>query len=203
MPRTVLTADQVADFRRRATAAATILFSEQGYEAVTMRAVARALGCSAMTPYRYVSNKEELFAMVRTDAYRRFADAQQAAFETEGPLLERVAHLRAAYMDFALDEPNAYRVMFELQQPDAGDYPELVEQSERAFSYNLRLATEAQESGLLEGDPRTLAHLFWAAIHGLISLHLAGKLRLGRSLEQLVAFPIIWPTPNPDTRRTS
>ena len=202
MPRAVLTEEQVADFRRRATAAATVLFSEQGYEAVTMRGVARALGCSAMTPYRYVSNKEELFAMVRADAYRRFADAQEAAFETEGPVLARIARLREAYLSFALEEPNAYRVMFELQQPDPGDHPELLEQSERAFSYNLRLATEAQETGVLEGDPLTLAHLFWAGIHGLISLHLAGKLRLGRSIEQLVAFPIAWPTSNPDPRRT-
>ena len=36
-------------------------------------------------------------------------------------------------------------------------------------------------------DPDTVAHLFWAAVHGLVSLELAGKLNLGRDLASLVA----------------
>ena len=32
------------------------------------------------------------------------------------------------------------------------------------------------EAGLLEGDPATLAHVYWASLHGLIVLQMAGKL---------------------------
>ncbi len=40
---------------------------------MTLRALAAELGCSPMTPYRYFENKAELFAVVRADAFRRFA----------------------------------------------------------------------------------------------------------------------------------
>jgi hypothetical protein len=46
---------------------------------------------------------------------------------------------------------------------------------------------EAVEAGALEGDPLTIAHLLWAGAHGLVSLHLAGKLSSGRGFAQLAA----------------
>jgi hypothetical protein len=45
---------------------------------------------------------------------------------------------------------------------------------------------EAVDSGALAGDPDTLAHLFWSGVHGIVALHLAGKLALGRSLSDLI-----------------
>ncbi|MCZ7619785.1 MAG: WHG domain-containing protein [Myxococcota bacterium] len=41
-------------------------------------------------------------------------------------------------------------------------------------------------AGLLRGDPDELAHLSWISVHGLATLHLAGRLRLGRTIEDLV-----------------
>lgn len=182
VPRAALTADQIAWFRARAVVAAARLFAEQGYDAVGMRAVADALGVSAMTPYRYFANKDELFAAVRADAFRRFADAQQVAYEAHVEPRPRLLALGRAYVAFALAEPDAYRVMFELAQAPAGTYPDLDAQSRRAFSYLLR-ATEA----VVPRDALSAAHLAWAQVHGLVTLHLAGKLQMGRSLDALLA----------------
>ena len=75
MARLALRPDEIAAFRRRAAEAAMHLFAAQGYEAVTMRSLADALGVSAMTPYRYLDGgKRELFGLVRAEAFRRFAD---------------------------------------------------------------------------------------------------------------------------------
>jgi len=196
MPRTALTDREIQGFRERAVSAATRLFGELGYEAVTMRALASALGCSPMTPYRYFENRDELFAMVRAEAFRRFAERQQRAYQgaadDPGDALRR---LKRAYIDFALEEPDAYRIMFELRQAPAGRYPALDEQGRRAFSYLLRAVEGAVSAGILNGDPLTVAHLLWAHTHGLVSLHLAGKLCGGRSLEELAdaALPAFGP----------
>ena len=64
--RAILTVEEVGAFRAKAVAAATRLFAERGYRGVTLRSLAKELGVSPMTPYRYFENKEELFAMVRT-----------------------------------------------------------------------------------------------------------------------------------------
>jgi hypothetical protein len=36
------------------------------------------------------------------------------------------------------------------------------------------------------GEALHQAHILWAQVHGLVSLHLAGKLELGCSLEDLL-----------------
>ena len=58
----------------------------------------------------------------------------------------------------------------------------------RKSGHGCRCATSisaAVDAGLLAGDAEQLAHLFWAALHGIVSLHLAGKLTHGLGLEEL------------------
>lgn len=186
MPRASLTQAQVEAFRTRAVSIATALFADHGYRGVTLRSLASELGVSPMTPYRYFENKEALFARVRTDAFRRFGDAQQEAVQNaKGP--EAALHaLGNAYVRFALEEPAAYRIMFELEQAASGTYDELEYEQGRAFSFLLSAVEGAVESGILEGDPLHQAHSLWAKVHGLVSLHLAGKLVMGCTLEDLL-----------------
>jgi AcrR family transcriptional regulator len=187
MGRAALTVEELGAFRGRAVAAATRLFAERGYRGVTLRSLAKELGVSPMTPYRYFENKEELFAMVRTEAFRRFADAQcDAVAGVEGPE-EALRMLGRAYVSFALDEPDAYHIMFELLQAPAGTYPELDAEQTRSFSYLHAAVEAAVDAGILEGDSLRRAHHLWAQVHGLVSLHLAGKLVMGCSLEELVS----------------
>jgi AcrR family transcriptional regulator len=184
VPRPQLDAAQIAAFRERLTVIATRLFAEQGFEAVTMRSVAEAMGVSPMTSYRYVADKDELLALVRTAAFRRFADTQAQVSGAEVPARERLRALGQAYVEFALREPDAYRIMFELRQPVAG-HPELDAEVERSFSYLLEAVRALVECDELQGDPLSLAHMYWASTHGLVSLHLAQKLTLGRDIFQL------------------
>jgi AcrR family transcriptional regulator len=187
MPRAALTDEQIQSFRARAVAAATRLFVEQGYAAVTMRSLAAELGVSPMTPYRYFESKEALFVAVRTEAFRRFADAQEQAFHAAPCPEARLKMLLEAYVGFALAEPNAYCIMFELRQAPAGEHPELDAEAARSFSYLVRAFEERVEACAIKGDPVTLAHLAWAQVHGVVALHLAGKLSMGRSLSDLIA----------------
>ncbi|MFW2387553.1 MAG: TetR/AcrR family transcriptional regulator [Polyangiales bacterium] len=187
MPRAALTIEELDAFRGRAGAAATKLFAERGYPGVTLRSVAKELGVSPMTPYRYFENKEELFARVRTEAFRRFADVLRdatAGIDDPSVALRRLA---AAYVSFALDEPDAYHAMFDSLQAPAGSYPELDTEQTRAFSYLHSAVTDAVDAGILPGEPLRRAHMLWAQVHGLVSLHLAGKLLMGCTLDDLVS----------------
>jgi AcrR family transcriptional regulator len=187
MSRPALSDEAVEAFRQRIAEVATRLFAQRGYDGVTMRAVAEALSLSAMALYRYVADKEELLILVRTHAFRRFADAQAQAYASTHGLKKRVQVIGEAYVAFALAEPDAYRIMFELRQPQ-GEHPELAREVERSFSY-LRKSFEAlEQAGHLEGDALSAAHLAWATVHGAVSLHLAGKLTMGRDVLALLSY---------------
>jgi AcrR family transcriptional regulator len=185
MPRAALDPDGIAAFRARLADAATKLFAAHGYEAVTMRAVADALGVSAMTPYRYLAGKDELIALVRTAAFRRFAEALERATGRVADPEDRLRVLKRAYLKFAADHGDEYRIMFELRGGDDGKrWPELAREAARAFGILVDAVRAAVEAKVIEGDPLTIAHLLWAGAHGLASLHLAGRLE-GRSLQRL------------------
>lgn len=187
MPRAALTAEELDAFRGRAVSAATKLFAERGYAGVTLRSLAKALGVSPMTPYRYFKNKEELFAMVRTEALRRFADVQRDAIAGVDDPEEVLRTLGRAYVRFALDEPDAYHTIFDILQAQAGAYPELESEQARAFSYLHAAVTAAVDAELMQGEPLQRAHVLWAQVHGLVSLHLAGKLVMGCTLDELLS----------------
>ena len=175
MPR-VLSETDVADFRERLCAAAERLFAEHGPDGVTMRQLAGELGVSPMTPYRYFKDKEAILAAVRANGFNRFADALETAYDSESDPVARSRAVGDAYVAFALGEPAAYKLMFDLMQPHESDYPELVAAEARALATQRRHVQGMIDAGVLRGDVKMLAHMFWSILHGTLVLQLAGKL---------------------------
>jgi len=172
----VLSSEDVEAFRRRLCEAAEGLFAERGIEAVTMRELAQALGVSPMTPYRYFKDKDAILAAVRTAAFARFAARLETAMAVPADPLHRSRNAGQAYVDFALAEPQAYRLMFDLNQPTEGDYPELqaaIVRARRTMTVHVEAMIAA---GLLDGDAELIGHLFWSVLHGMLMLQLTGKL---------------------------
>lgn len=184
MPR-VLSDHDVADFRERLCEAAARLYAASGPQGVTMRELASALGVSPMTPYRYFHDKEEILAAVRTRAFDRFSEALEKALAGPGTIEERSRAVGKAYVQFALEQSASYRLMFDLSQPSEETNPELVRAMNRAratMSAHVRMLVG---EGLLEGDPELIGHVFWAVIHGAVSLQLAGKIDPQYGLEKI------------------
>jgi AcrR family transcriptional regulator len=177
-----LTADEIASFRARICEVAERLFAERGVPAVSMRELATALGRSATAAYRYFRDKEEILAAVRTAAFDRFADRMETAMAAARGARARGLALGRAHLDFVAAEPHAYRLMFDLTQPDEARYPELQRAAARTTRVMTSWVEELLAEGIVRGDPIQLAHVFWAASHGLAVLHLAGKLPPGFDL---------------------
>jgi len=172
-----LSAAEVDAFRTRLCAVAQHRFATEGRDGVSMRQLADALGCSPMTPYRYFRNKDEILAAVRTAAFERFAAAlERGASKARGDLGAQGRAVGEAYIRFALSEPEAYRLMFDLSQPHPDRYPELVRATARARHLMSASLEKLVEAGIFAGDPQLLGYVFWATMHGLIVLRLAGKL---------------------------
>jgi AcrR family transcriptional regulator len=181
-----LSAEQVEEFRARLCAVAQHRFATEGRDAVSMRQLADALGCSPMTPYRYFHNKDEILAAVRTAAFDRFAEAlERAAAQAGGDLRAAGQAVGEAYVRFALGDPDGYRLMFDVAQPHPDRYPELVRASTRARRTMSASLERLVRAGVFHGDPELLGFAFWAGMHGLVMLHLAGKLPAERDFETI------------------
>ncbi|HEY5071790.1 MAG TPA: TetR/AcrR family transcriptional regulator [Caulobacteraceae bacterium] len=175
MPR-ALSSDDIADFRERLCDAAETLFAEHGTEAVTIRQLAAKLGVSPMTPYRYFKDKDAILAAVRARGFDRFAAALEGAHGRRRRDPEGRAHvIGEAYVRFAFDNPQAYKLMFDITQAGEELYPDLVRAAERARA-TMTLHLEGPANGAAREDLNLIGHAYWAAMHGPIMLQLSGKL---------------------------
>ncbi|TAJ88953.1 MAG: TetR/AcrR family transcriptional regulator [Reyranella sp.] len=187
MPR-YLTEQDIANFRAELCRVATERFARFGYEGVTMRQLAEALGCSPKTPYRYFKDKADILATVRAQAFSRFADVLEAAAAKGEGALDKARLVGDAYLRFADEHPHAYRIMFEIDQPIGDDHPDLLRESKRARTFVTRQAEEMVKAGLIDADPLLFGWSMWAATHGLVMLKQAGMLDHGPDVRTLAGY---------------
>ena len=194
MPRE-LSASDIEDFRDKLCDAALEIFAEKGVEGLTLREVAARLGVSPMTPYRYFKDKDDILAAVRARAFNDFAQAlENAVTQGKGPI-EKSRAAGEAYVDFAFHNAEAYRLMFQVRQEDkeAKD-PNLqlaLERARATMSYHVKRQIEAN---VLQGDPELIGYVFWAALHGLVTLELSGNFPKQYSFEKVRSetFRALW-----------
>ena len=186
MPK-ILSADDVETFRDRLCDVAERQFADHGPDAVTIRQLAAALGVSPMTPYRYFKDKDAILAAVRARAFDRHAQALEDAYDgaPDDPPA-RSALLGQTYIRFALDHPEAYKLMFDTRQPGAERYPDLVRAGERSRATMTRHVRDLADAGLITGDPDLIGHLYWAALHGPLMLQFSGLLTPGYDATTLI-----------------
>jgi AcrR family transcriptional regulator len=167
---------EIAAFRKRVCAAATRLFIERGPGNVTMRQIAAEVGVSAMTPYRYFRDKDEILATVRAAAYNKFAASLERAVKRAVDVRAKARAIGDAYVRFARRYPAAYQLMFTFTQPDEARFPELVKANTRAQGTMVGYVRLMIDAGLLRGDAQLIGYMFWATLHGIVVLELAGRL---------------------------
>jgi AcrR family transcriptional regulator len=184
MPKTLSPAD-VEAFRTRLCDVAEKLFAAHGPDGVTLREMAEPLGVSSMTPYRYFKDKDAILAAVRTRAFNRFAAAMESAGHGSK------AQSGNAYIDFALANPAAYRMMFDVSQPTYADYPDLVKAMERARLTMGDGLRHLAADGRYQGDVELAAYVFWSAVHGAVMLELAGLLEGSKFDARKIAKPAV------------
>lgn len=185
MGRPALSDEGVAAFRQRSIEVALELFAHQPH--VSLRQLAKAMGVSPNTPYRYFESKEELFMAVRAECYRRFAASLRSRLAALDDPIDRVFEVAAAYHDRARDFPAEFQLMFQLGQPDPEVYPVAHAAGVDAWSVVFGAVESAVESTPLDAEPLELAHLLWAGVHGIVTLARANRLTVGRTAGDLIA----------------
>ena len=186
MPR-VLSESDIAAFRERLIDIAERLFAEHGFEAVTLRQIAEALGVSPMTPYRYFADKSAILAAARARGFDRHAEALERAYAAAPPEPDaRARALLQAYVDFALANPEAYKLMFDTRRSDEAAYPDLARAAERSRATMTLHLKDRTAAGAFAGDVDFVGHMFWAALHGPLMLHFCGMLGEGIEVRRLI-----------------
>jgi AcrR family transcriptional regulator len=156
--------------------AASLLERTGSEEAVTLRAVAREVGISAPSIYSHFPDRQAIVAAIVDDAFGDFnaaiAGASDAAVAGGAGPLGRLRAGCAAYLRFAAERPNRYKLLFERRDllDDACQPAPAI----RTESFNLLIGSlqACIDAGISAStDPARDAAAIWVALHGYATLH--------------------------------
>ena len=148
------------------------LLAEAGsQEAVSIRAIADAAGCTPPAIYMHFADKDELFFELCEGRFALFKNyLADARASTDDPV-EALRRCGRAYIRFAMENPDQYRILF-MSGPTVPDDREPQEtvgfQSFMEVIQAVQVAVEAK--AIRQVDPFLTAVALWANVHGLASL---------------------------------
>lgn len=169
--------------------------AEDGVQKLSLRALARELGVSATAPYRHFPSKHCLLAALATRGFQQLGQrirtgAEQVMTPEQGaPSASRLeARLMAAgeaYVQFAVDEPTTYHLMFGTVIGDFSEYEMLQEAASSSFVALQEIMEDMLAAGLGGGlDIHLLGGTIWGGVHGIASLVISNK-AVGNQLQGL------------------
>jgi AcrR family transcriptional regulator len=151
---------------------------------LSLRELARRAGVSHAAPAHHFRDKRGLFTAVAAEGFRLLAQRTVQALTEPNALIEAGRH----YVEFALDQPGYFAVMFDVSLLDINDL-DYQRQRDHAFEIlyeAIRRATNVVDDSELAAQ--TIAA--WAAVHGAATLWLSGNLPYERD-SSLVSAAIL------------
>jgi len=171
--------------RTRIVEAARDIVSEEGLDALSMRAIAQRAEYSPATIYLYFRDKDALLREVIHAGFERMGDYVREEMEEVGTTAspgEQYRALGRGYVRFAIENTAYFRVMFELPTVAHLDcMPEDclagVDSGVLRRDFGETMVQRAIEEGYFQmPDARRGTLVGWGLVHGLTSLYLSGHL---------------------------
>jgi AcrR family transcriptional regulator len=175
------------------------LFLEKGIEQTTIRNIAQEIGCSIGTVYVYFKDKNDILNELHTQGFSQLGSEMKVLFNVSDPM-ERLKALGRVYIQFALENPDMYDLMFNMKAPiECLDDKHKEEWNEGKSTFEVLRSTiqQCMQKGHFTGhelDPLSFA--IWSAVHGMASLHISQRVKgvnlqnpetmLARGYEQVV-----------------
>jgi len=166
------------DLKNALIQAGLAILAQDGVQALSLRQVAKRAGVSHTAPYAHFADKQALIAAIAAEGYQKlYEQVSMAAVGYPDDPRERLIETAWAYVQFALDAPDQFKITFSGVVEREQDYPEYVAQAKQNFALIVAVVADCQRAGALPpGDTDLLVVSLWASIHGLIHLLLGNQL---------------------------
>jgi len=170
---------QKAEMREAILSAALKLFSDDGYDNVTMRKIADEIEYSVGTIYLYYKDRDEIFFELHKLGFEEFYKRQLAVQGVKDPL-QRLTDHGLAYIQFAIDQPLYYDLMFISRIParTINKQHEWISGSRTYDMLKLNIS-QAKDAGHFKNvDVEVAAFSLWSFVHGISSLFVRDRMMM-------------------------
>jgi AcrR family transcriptional regulator len=150
------------------------ILSEQGIERLSLRNVAKRVGVSHTAPYNHFSNKQALLAAISTAGHEQLYQTLLNTFEKiRYSSTDIISEIAWSYLQFALDDPGRFKLLFSGALEEEREHPEYVETSLKNIARLEEIIVFCQNKGQIAGGKvESIAIRLWSSVHGFAHLAL-------------------------------
>lgn len=164
---------QKEELRRMILDASMKLFTEEGFERVSIRRIADIIEYSPTTIYLYFKDKNDILFELCEQGFQKM-EAMNADLASVKDPLERLHQMGKNYIRFGLSYPEYYDLMFNQSAPmerlQAMNGMEW-QSGDRALQLLKSMIGECMHTHQIpKGDVESVAMAFWGMVHGLVAL---------------------------------
>ena len=146
---------------------------EKGLDGLSMRKLAKTLGCSPATLYKHFANKEAILEAIREEGWRIMAElAVENPSMTTDPK-DALLELSGAFQRFPAQYPDHYLLMFGSLLSQTMTVKSHLQ--DKGFQGLVAVMESFMQSGVIKREPyyaRELAYLVWFLSHGIAMLRI-------------------------------
>ncbi|KAA2243153.1 TetR/AcrR family transcriptional regulator [Chitinophaga agrisoli] len=167
------------EMKRLIMDAAMRMFLEEGYEKTSIRNIAEKIEYSPATIYLYYKDKDELLYDVQRQAFEKLYQVFEKKAVNKHPF-KRLEELGKAYIQFGLEQPDLYDLMFIIRSPmNKIEQEDTWENGDASLQFLLSIVEECMAQQLIRFQDKHVAALsLWSVCHGLVSLHVRCRLKV-------------------------
>lgn len=171
---------KTSELRIRLLKTASEIISKEGLKKLTMRALSNQVGVSRTAPYRHFENKDALLFAIAEEGFNELAIRYQKINRDKTlDSLSRLQKIGLSYIEFAIHNPGAFRLMFGQEITQHQRSEKLCSDAGETFNeYLIAVKALQEERNVNLNDFITLANYSWAAVHGLAILLLDGQIQV-------------------------
>jgi len=166
------------DLKNALIQAGVDILARDGLGGLSLRKVAKQAGVSHTAPYAHFKDKQALIAAISTEGFKQLHSQIESVKKTYRAKPETLLIETAwAYVQFALNEPDRFKLMFSSVLEKEKEYPEFVEISQDNFQQLVEIVELCQQANILkDGESDLIALSVWGTVHGFVSLLLEGQI---------------------------
>jgi len=183
MPKAVRSSSEVDAVKQKILDNALSLMCEDGFESLSMRKLSARLGMTAANIYNYYTNKDELYLMIQTNGFQMLVDRFTEISTSKLPPFKKLYAMMRAYVDFGIQNPDYYEIMFSRNTPKYADYRNTPMEPTASIEKKTALQvaditcrtiieySDQSNAAITSDEALYITITIWSTLHGIVNLY--------------------------------
>lgn len=154
------------------------LLIQYGFGKLSMRNIANHANVTATSIYLHFDNKDDLLLALIEESIEHLKENLIREIDSSKDLIQQLEDLARGYIQFALEHPQEYEIIYMVRPEEMPRYPkEKFQEIRSAYELLAEIIEKGKQEDLIDVENSMIsAYTLWAQLHGVVSVILSKRL---------------------------